>query len=606
MSERVIKIKNYRNVGVENKEELLLNTSIEKGELGSLVVVVGPNNSGKTNCLQALLALGKKNGLLQSDIPDFINDNPSPEISIVISNNDVTLGFEKTLKELKSETGRYFYSHKDKKNIQKDESTVKVSQAAQELAIQIIKHGLNSGYIGNIPQQFHQRAKEIINTQILSDDYELITVVNQVNESIWGTNYVRANIGIGYDRNQVLKFLEEFRNNKSDVPQEILDWEQKNQLKIVPNIVLFKETVATNSQLKILPENLATSPFFITLFSAINYNIEELINCYKKAKEQNMYGLLKKTSKDINEKLDLVSKQFNKLFYSKDKKYNFEITLETNSIYLVISIDDVVLHLDKQSAGFKWFFNFYFSVVAQNTLHRGDIIIMDEPALNLHMQGVQELRTFMKNFAKKSEITIVVSTHLPFFVDVDHLDEVRIVNRSGNGSIIENKFHAIGGQETDSLKPIKDALTVGRNVLYDQGNTHTIFVEGMTDYCYLTAFKNLFKIENVVFLPIQGLKKNNIIETLLKIEKLPTILIDGDGAGMEFKKQNKGKKNVEIISLTDIDENWTDIEKLFSPEDRPKTKFFNDCVSFKNRLSNNKVSKETKENFKKLLENISV
>jgi len=180
------------------------------------------------------------------------------------------------------------------------------------------------------------------------------------------------------------------------------------------------------------------------------------------------------------------------------------------------------------------------------------------------------------------------------------------VNRQGDGAIIENKFHAIGGQETDALKPIKDALTVGRYVLYDQSATNTIFVEGITDYCYLTAFKIFHKIDNIVFLPIQGVKKPGIVDTLLKVEKLPTILVDGDQAGIAFKEKNGNRKNVEIFTLADIDKNWKTIEDLFSAEDKQKTKYFNDCVSFKNKLSASKVSKETKDNFKKLLENIAV
>jgi len=603
MAERKLKVRNYRNVGVEEEQELLLNTSLEKGEMGSLVVVVGPNNSGKTNCLDALVAFGQKNGITSKDIPDFNNDNPSPELSFVISDESITLGLNKTLKG-KAETEVYFYNDRNSKN--KKEEIKSPSKAAVDFAIAIITFNVNNGQLNRIPQIFHQRARIIISTQKIDNDYDLIQSTHVANNTVWGIGYYKQYLGLSIDDKTASEYIEEFNINKNPNLINISDWEEKRKLKVLPSIIKFTETVTSHNQLTIAPDQLNSSPFFKVLFSAINYEIESLINCYKKVKEQNLNGLLRKTEKDINIKLEEVTKQFNKLFFLNDKKYRFELTLETNAVFLSIFIDEIPLHLDKQSSGFKWFFNFYFSVIAQNKLQRGDIIVLDEPATHLHMQGIQELRSFMKEYAKKSELTIVVSTHIPFFVDVNHLEEVRIVNRVGDGAVIDNKFHAIGGQETDALKPIKDALTVGRYVLYDQGNTHTIFVEGITDYCYLSAFKMLNKIDNIVFLPIQGVKKQGIVETLLKVEKLPTILVDGDEPGIKFKEKHANKKNVEIFTLADIDNRWKTIEDLFSIEDKQKTKYFNDCVSFKNRLSANRVSKETKDNFKKLLENISL
>ncbi|MCV2231220.1 ATP-binding protein [Acholeplasma manati] len=607
MAERKIRIQNYRNVGVNTPQELILNTSFSKGEMGNLVIVVGPNNSGKSNCLDALFALGTKNGISASDIPDFNNDNPKPELSLVYATDEVTLGVNKNLVDNNNAIDSYFYSSKDKKiNNHKNELTASPSPEARKLALWIITFNNHNGLLNRIPQNYHDMARKIVNEQKFNDNYELLDKVHKANTANWGPDYVRTYYDQMMKPDRANSLVEEFKPSIPSIPTEIIEWQEKNKLDVMPNIIRFKEEVTSHSQLTITPDQVKTSNFYLTLFAAIDYNVEELVNCYSKAKQQSLFGLLKKTQKDINTKLDEVTKQFNKLFYSKEKKYSFEISLEKESIYLSIYMDEIALHLDKQSAGFRWFFNFYFTVIAQTKLKRGDIIIMDEPATNLHMQGVQELRKFMKEYAKKTELTFVVSTHIPFFIDIDYLEEIRVVSRQGDGAVIDNKFHAIGGQETDALKPIKDALTVGRHVLYDQGSTHTIFVEGITDYCYLSAFKLLNKIENIVFLPIQGVKKSGIIETLLKIEKLPTILVDGDAAGLDFQKKHKDRKNVEIISLADVNPNWKTIEDLFSLEDKQKTKYFNDCVAFKNRLSLAKLSKETKDNFKSLLDHISL
>ena len=54
--ERVLEYEKYRNLGLKNKERLVLNKSLEKGKMGNLVIVVGANNSGKSNVLDGLLA----------------------------------------------------------------------------------------------------------------------------------------------------------------------------------------------------------------------------------------------------------------------------------------------------------------------------------------------------------------------------------------------------------------------------------------------------------------------------------------------------------------------------------------------------------------------
>ncbi len=51
---RVLKLHHFRNLGRKSPTELLLNSSFEKH--GGLVVLVGENNVGKSNVLEALKA----------------------------------------------------------------------------------------------------------------------------------------------------------------------------------------------------------------------------------------------------------------------------------------------------------------------------------------------------------------------------------------------------------------------------------------------------------------------------------------------------------------------------------------------------------------------
>lgn len=95
-------------------------------------------------------------------------------------------------------------------------------------------------------------------------------------------------------------------------------------------------------------------------------------------------------------------------------------------------------------------------------------------------------------------------------------------------------------------------------------NNKVIFVEGITDYNYLTAFKLLRENKenkeiNIVFLPIAGLgdkdKKDQmkiIIDKLSKF-KNPIIFTDADGAGLIFQELSSDKKDSsKVITLKDI------------------------------------------------------
>ncbi len=63
---RVLKLHHFRNLGRNSATELLLNSSFEKH--GELVVLVGENNVGKSNVLEALKAFN------DTDIK-FCNEN---------------------------------------------------------------------------------------------------------------------------------------------------------------------------------------------------------------------------------------------------------------------------------------------------------------------------------------------------------------------------------------------------------------------------------------------------------------------------------------------------------------------------------------------------
>ena len=245
--------------------------------------------------------------------------------------------------------------------------------------------------------------------------------------------------------------------------------------------------------------------------------------------------------------------------------------------------NDTPMVLSHQSAGFKWFFALYFNVLIGSNMHPGDILIMDEPANAIHAAGKAELRKFMKEFAVREGIVLLVSTHDPFMLDADYYDELRLLKLEGDEVKIHNSFAAVDATDPDTLSPIKEILTVKSHILNDPDKT-PVFVEGITDYNYLVAMRNRLgeRYSSLAFVPMHGIgntkapdyneSQQAILDRIYKIARRysPIILVDADTPGRDLKKRAKDTKDLTVITLGDVSESFKQIETLFSPEDAKK------------------------------------
>ncbi|WP_414600140.1 hypothetical protein [Helicobacter pylori] len=246
----------------------------------------------------------------------------------------------------------------------------------------------------------------------------------------------------------------------------------------------------------------------------------------------------------------------------------------------------------------------------------------------------KEFRKFLKEYAHKNHVTFVLATHDPFLVDTDHLDEIRIVEKETEGSVIKNSFNYPlnnASKDSDALYQIKRSLGVGQHVFHNPQKHRIIFVGGITDYCYLSAFKLYFNERDFkdnpipfTFFPISGLKNNpnemeETIQKLCELDNNPIVLTDDDrkdnsdpqkAKSEQFKKANEEMPNpIKILQLSDCDEKFKQIEDCFSEKDKKeyaKNKRMELAMAFKTRLlysrKDDVMSEETKKNFLKLFE----
>ncbi|MFP6290088.1 AAA family ATPase [Helicobacter pylori] len=419
----------------------------------------------------------------------------------------------------------------------------------------------------------------------------------------------------------ILHFIndDDFLKIESDEPTNELEQVSNNQLAIytsvddllnsepidVSKISRFSQVIYYDNKkrfkhkdLIVKPEELEKSVFFRAFFKAIGVNLSSVKKSYSKASGN--IGYLTQLQDEIKEKvISKITNRFNRLYFQKDQNrkwsYLFDFRLDLHNISLSLFKKDSnkqkeVLHLDDQSDGFKWFFNLFFGLLFGNSLKKDAIVLMDEMGSNLSVPTRKECRKFLKEFGQRVGVTFVLVIHDLFLVDMNHLNELRVLrhNEESLQSVGIRHFSSVDLGDNGALKTIKKSLGVSHKILNE--NDRLLFVEGISDYNYLSAFKLLYEQEkktslDMAFLPVNGLGNDDlkeskkpqmkqILETLAEEKPNATLLVDGDTRGKACEELNKELKNkLNILKLNDCDDsfkNFKNIEDCFSQKDKIK------------------------------------
>ena len=136
----------------------------------------------------------------------------------------------------------------------------------------------------------------------------------------------------------------------------------------------------------------------------------------------------------ITEELEQISKDFNALcdVQENEEKYKFKFNFE--EFRLKIYRGKQLLSLEEQGRDFRRLFDFIFSLSQQiNGLQKGDIVLIDDVEESLSIVAQKELRKFLKKRGQETGILFIVSTHSPFMLDMNCLDEIRLLKARDNG-----------------------------------------------------------------------------------------------------------------------------------------------------------------------------
>lgn len=214
--------------------------------------------------------------------------------------------------------------------------------------------------------------------------------------------------------------------------------------------------------------------------------------------------------------------------------------------YLKVAVEDdlgVEIELDQRSEGFQWLVSFLIVFFAEaGGKHRNAILLLDEPALNLHGLKQSEFRETLSRLARSNQT--IYTAHSPFLIGPDELDHVRIVELVDRR--IGTKVHTLeDAEDPAALLPLQEAL--GYDLLQSLfSQQRSLLLKGLVELWYLQATSELLKAaglayldERIELIPCDSLRKLVYYATILHAHS-PNVaaLFESSPAGEEAAQQD--------------------------------------------------------------------
>ena len=634
---RTLHISDFRNLGVsalrrskDERTQLKINRCLRKEELGGVVILLGGNNSGKTNVLDAVAKMSKRE-FGDDDYTDFIQAPKVPDLRLdvggwkvdEIAAPKIAIGTancklrgkapDVILYILRQKESFDLYSEWNggSADIEDYMNTIERSIKCQPSKI--------DGNVGKVVAHVLRHRKGIMGEDLEEianafEDGDISKYTNDLEISVKGTPiddvviadlekvrgdgfsctvpvYVRKDRLDGY-RSSHGGIKEMAKRAVSIIGRGRRQYDQLGDVvitdlsggvrdtEVIPDP--FSDVYGYNisnkvyrySNKRISNSDLASSiddpnEFITRIFSILGYDNRSIINKYYEI-PSNRDNLEVK----LNRELEAISGDLNRLLNAGEREYGLHIRLERSEIRLTISCgDNKSLNLDHQSDGFRWIFGFFITFLMSKKFVAGDMVIIDEFGGILNFGTVAELTDILRDFGSANGITFIIATQNPMAVDISHLDEIRmVVPRTDGSADILNDFTEFGnGECTDVLRPIVASMTVGRNYLRTERRA-TVFVENHIDYFYLSGFNDMMGFD-VDFIPVNGItdatSPEGFVKALRSIESNPILLADmgrHDDAFIEELQRN----GIQVYTLSEMSDGKDSVIDLFSQSDRSR------------------------------------
>lgn len=615
MEIKSFRIKNYRSI----KDSGVCYMSSD-----NVIILAGKNESGKTAILEALEDFNMEKDIREKAIR-IQNEEAKPEISVTFEIHEETLNEIFNDINFNVETSE----SSDVKIIKKYPREYLLSEESVEMLGIKGEQLLKRAQYETI--EFYEQIKNIysdfpqIGGTLPELDIDDITNIRYPFQNF--RNEIQPNLAQILDeetRDKFIQALQEIINKTTEIDNlRYVENKFIEQIKqCIPNFILFSafdDIFPSEVPLSEAPNNELIKD--LVIISDLDLELITSDNSPSKAKHK----------KELNVKL----KEDYKRFWTQDLT-NLNIDWDSEKLLFFIEENGYFYPPDMRSKGKQWHLAFYVRVSARTREDVPNIILIDEPGLFLHAKAQEDILRKLEHSA--NDAPIVFSTHSPYLLKIDGLNRIRLISRNSEeeGTVISNKIHK--GADKETLTPIITAIGLDLSMGLDIAKNNNIIVEGITDYYYLSAFKELLEFEfkkEVHFIPSVGADKFNFLVPLMIGWGLNyCAVLDNDKKGRDTEKKllkDFGHTGIKIIRVSknkddeieDLFERGNFIKYVLNAESNevPTDKKNSEIIKQKNkgydkallsklffetvRDENVSLSETTKNNFKILLENVN-
>ena len=571
----------------------------DSGEItvGDLAAFIGRNESGKTTILQALTLLNKNEIVSELDLCDEMNEELKNEIKLAEGDFDLSQHESSIIKE----------KFPNLPEIKK----IKLFRTNREQKVQYkfedIQFGENDNGELNSWENF---SKQIIGF--------LDTIPNHLRIHVDTTFFEEA-----VPKNQetfdngMAEFSNQFHVIAVQEPKVIEEWEKiyekpENQ---------FSNLLSGESQRTVLENFIASElhPRFVyfsdykKIYGNINLNEYlkeenqertksiEFIEEFDKAETvRNLFYLAELDLTELDEVktspskcIKLLNAASNRLTAKlnptwKGDPIHVDLRYNPGNIMSVV-ISDVHKDgtitntglLNRRAEGFKWTFSFIvnFAAETQRAELKEAILLLDEPARNLHPTQQMGISDLLRNLAGSNQV--LYATHSPFMI-FDYTPGSLLVVELDKRKHLSRIFYDYWNADDKTLTPILYGLSRGQveSIVDREIGTNSrpiIIVETMSDSMYLNAFDKFLQDPNISMNPL------NVIAAYNKNSVLPLAIFYRNHGYRTFVLLDNTEESKQISSQLTSNE-FSSVQIIFFEREGKKLESIEDYIVLEDYL----------------------
>ena len=565
----------------------------DSGEItvGDLAAFIGRNESGKTTILQALTLLNRDEIISDLDLCDEMTEELKEEVKLAEGEFELNEYETELLKEKfpelpKIEKIKLFRTNRNPKVQYKFEGT-KIDEIKDE--------GLNSW------ENFTKEIIEFLDTlpnHIRSQmNIKLFEGIIPINQELFDSAMAEFRNELNVIAVEEPKILEEWENIYQKQENQFSNLSSRGNQKVAlqnfisaelhPRFVYFSDykkiygNINLNEYLRKENEQKQNSIEFIEEFDKAEtvrnlfYLAELDMNELEDVKDQPS-----KCIKLLNTASNRLTKKLNPAWKGDpihvDLRYN-----PGNILSVVISDvhkDGTITNtglLNRRAEGFKWTFSFIvnFAAETQRSELKEAILLLDEPARNLHPTQQMGISDLLKNLAGSNQV--LYATHSPFMI-FDYTPGNLLVVELDKRKHLSRIFYDYWNADDKTLTPILYGLCRGQvEAIVDReigtNSRPVIIVETMSDSMYLNSFDKFLQDPNISMNPL------NVIAAYNKNSVLPLAIFYRNHGYKTFVLLDNTQESQQISAQLESNQ-FSAVQTIFFEREGKKVESIEDYV----------------------------